>query len=286
MESKIPKIYVLGSTGYIGEALYSYLKIKYSGDVKSAGRQGCDVYVELAKDFSELVNLVSENDIVVFLSSISSPDICKQQPELAQKVNVLSTISLIEKLTAKAVKVIFTSTDIVFGNTDKAVDDTSALAPFGDYGQMKASVEAAVSDNSLVKVIRFSYVLGEGDKYTTMMAELSENEEELEVFDGFERNAVSLDDVVFGIYQLIINWHDIDSSAINFSGPELISRLKITDLFNRNVCSNLKYKAIEAPAGFWNARPKTIEMKSEIFSTLLGREPITIEHKLKNWSLT
>ncbi|MEW6994787.1 sugar nucleotide-binding protein [Colwelliaceae bacterium MEBiC 14330] len=285
MESKIPTTYVLGSSGYIGKELYSYLKVKYSGAVKSAGRKDCDIYVELAEDFSELVNLVSENDIVVFLSSISSPDICKQHPELAQKVNVLSTINLIEKLTVKGVRVIFTSTDIVFGNAKKAVNDNSSLAPFGDYGEMKANVEKAVVNNKLVKVVRFSYVLGEGDKYTSMMSGVAANKEVLEVFEGFERNVVVLDDVIEGIYQLINKWDSIESAAINFSGTELISRLKITELFNKHVCLNLKYEAVEAPLGFWRARPKTIEIKSNIFPALLGREPMTLEHKLKNWSV-
>lgn len=286
MKDRVPRIYVLGSSGFIGGELLSYLKSEYTGVVKSAGRTGCDVYVDLAEDFSELVNTASEKDIVVFLSSISSPDICKQQPELAKKVNVTSTVNLIEILTEKGVRVIFTSTDIVFGNANKTVDDASSLVPFGDYGEMKANVERAVSENSFVKIIRFSYVLGEGDKYTTMMADLSKRGDELEVFDGFERNVVSLDDVTYGIYKLIVNWDKIESTVINFSGPELISRLRITELFNRNVCSKLKYKATEAPSGFWNARPKIIEMQSDIFSTLLGREPITIEHKLKNWRIT
>lgn len=286
MKDRVPRIYVLGSSGFIGGELFSYLKSEYAGVVKSAGRTGCDVYVELAEDFSELVNTASEKDIVVFLSSISSPDTCKQQPDLAKKVNVTSTVNLIESLTENGVRVIFSSTDIVFGNANKAVDDASSLAPLGDYGEMKANVERAVSENSLVKIIRFSYVLGEGDKYTAMMAQLSKSGEELEVFDGFERNVVSLDDVTYGIYKLIVNWDKVDSMVINFSGPELISRLMITELFNRNVCSKLKYKAIEAPSGFWNARPKIIEMRSDIFSTLLGREPMTIEHKLKNWRTT
>ena len=278
------KIFVLGSSGFIGKQLYNYLQVKYSGDVMSSGRNNCDVNVDLAKDFSELVYIAEVNDVVVLLSSISSPDICKNQPSLANKVNVDATIELIEKLTAKGVKVIFTSTDVVFGKSMTLVTDSSNLNPFGDYGDMKARVERVVQSNKLVKVVRFSYVLGKGDKYTSMMDESNNNGEKLEVFDGFERNVIVIDDVIDGIYKLIVNWDRINFSSINFCGEELISRIAMTQLYQEIVSPYLKFESIEAPLGFWNARPKKIEIRSNIFSTLLGRKPKTVEYKFKHWN--
>ena len=93
---------------------------------------------------------------------------------MAYKVNVKSSIDLINKLTEKETRVIFSSTDAVFGKMLTEASDHSDLNAFGQYGEMKAAVENAVLNNSLVKVIRFSYVLGLGDKYTTMLTQAAE----------------------------------------------------------------------------------------------------------------
>ena len=131
--------------------------------------------------------------------------------------------------------------------------------------------------------MRFSYVLGEGDKFTSMLCAAADHGETVSVFDGFERNIVVLDDVLEGIKNLIEDWHTVSSSIINFAGPNLVSRATLTSLFKSLVNQELEFKVDEAPEGFWNARPKTINMTSDSFSALLGREPTTVEAKFKNW---
>jgi dTDP-4-dehydrorhamnose reductase len=277
-------IYVLGSTGFIGSQLMKYLKSKYKLSTYSVGRSNCDIYVDLEKSTNDLVNSTTKGDVVVFLSAISSPDFCSKYQKLAYKVNVTATVELINNLTDKGVKVIFSSTDMVFGYSSVRVVDNSPLDPFGDYGEMKAKVEHLVLNNNLVKIIRFSYVLGMGDKYSNLLSEMASTGKQLDVFDGFERNAVSIDDVLDGIYNLINRWNDIDEKSINFSGPELISRFKITQLYAESVHKHLRFKLVNAPVGFWDARPKTIEMDSCTFSKLLGKQPMSIKYKLQNWS--
>ena len=101
--------------------------------------------------------------------------------------------------------------------------------------------------------------------------------------DGFERNVVVIDDVIEGIINLILDWSFVDTSIINFAGPDLISRATMTALYKTFVNSNLEFVVENAPEGFWEARPKTIHMNSEYFSTVLQRKPISVEDKLKNW---
>jgi dTDP-4-dehydrorhamnose reductase len=277
-------IFILGSTGYIGARLLNYVKLKKDSLVFAAGRANFDVFVDLEGKVNDLVNAAKKDDIVVFFSSVSSPDICSNHPELAYKINVTATVSLINKLAEKGVKVIFSSTDVVFGKCGNVATDNSQLMPFGYYGEMKAKVENDVLDNNLVKVVRFSYVLGNGDKYTNMLKKMAAGKQELEVFEGFERNVVFVDDVIEGIYKLIIKWDSIKSSCINFVGPNLTSRFRITQLFAEQIYPTLKYKLVDAPVGFWNSRPKIIETTSEVFPIVLGRAPLSVELIVKNWS--
>ena len=276
-------LFILGSTGYIGSRLSDFLRSNTDLSVFSAGRTNVDVHADLQGEVDSLVNAAKAGDVVVFLSSISAPDVCANQPELVYQVNVTATLGLINQLTNKGVKVIFSSTDMVFGEYDAAATDNSQLKPFGYYGKMKADVEHEVINNDLVKVVRLSYVIGIGDKYTDMLSAMAADEQQVEVFDGFERNAVAIDDVLQGIYNLTVEWDEFDVNSINFGGPQLISRIDITQQFADNVCSNLNFKLVAAPEGFWHARPKTIEMYSEVFSRLLGREPMSVEEKFQNW---
>ncbi len=277
------KIIVLGSTGYIGSKLLPYLKSKCSSKVLTAGRSSCDIHVDLSKDYNGLLENSLSGDCVIFLAAISSPAVCIEESEFAQLVNVNNTLKLIEALTRKGVKVVFSSTDMVFGKYEKEVFDDSDLLPFGQYGDLKAEVERKVENNELVKVIRLSYVLGPGDKYTNMLFDAANSGETVEVFSGFDRNVVALPDVLEGIKQLITRWDEIDASCINFSGPVNISRYDVTKLFSELLCPTLSYQLVEAPERFWDSRPKSIVMNSKEFPNLLGYTPQNIEDFISEW---
>jgi len=278
------KIFILGSSGFIGAKLYNYLTRENQSEILTVGRSGEDVFVDLDNDYDELIRVTEAQDFVVFLSSISAPDICSNKPELAYKVNVTATIDLIKQLAIKGVRVIFASTDVVFGHYNCSAHDDSPLNPFGAYAKMKAEVENEFLGNENVKFTRFSYVIGKGDKYTTLMAEFNETGNVLEVFDGFERNVVSLNDVMEGIHNMIQNWCNLSFQCINFCGPKLISREEITKLFSNEIFQNIVFKLVPAPLNFWDSRPKIINVESLLFSNLLGRELTSLEQNIKNWS--
>ncbi|MFA7311704.1 MAG: SDR family oxidoreductase [Shewanella sp.] len=276
------RVFVLGSTGFIGQALM--IKLYEQGfKFASVGIRNSDVYLELGKEHSNLLTAVESGDIVIFLAAISSPDFCKNQLQHARMVNVTATSSLIENLTDKGVRVIFSSTDLVFGLCTGVVVDNSIVAPFGEYGMMKADVESSFLKNPLVKVVRFSYVMGPGDKYTQMLLGANQSSQSVEVFDGFERNVVALSDVTDGICNLIRYWDTISNRVINFSGPECVSRWQLTLAFSRQFCPTLNCTLTDAPNGFWSARPKRIEMTSSVFSELLLRTPKSVCENLLTW---
>lgn len=276
------RIFILGATGFIGRHLVSSIPSCY--EVVTIGRQNCNILFDLEKDLPEkLVVEVNKGDFFIFLSAISFPDACEKQFDLSYRVNVTNTLEVISALTKKGVRVIFSSSDVVFGNNKKPATDCSKLSPFGVYGEMKAEVELSLATNSNVKVARFSYVLGQGDKFTQMLEDSSEKGLSVDVFEGFERNVVALPDVLAGIKSIIQNWDKFDFQAINFSGPNIICRSKVVDILKKYVIIDLKYKTSKAPKSFWLSRAKTIETYSNNFELLLGRKPLTVEEFVKNW---
>jgi len=276
------KIYVLGSSGFIGTALVKKLA-EHNESFLTVGRENSDIHLELGECHQNLTNAAQGGDVVIFLSAISSPEICNNQRELAERINVTTTIDLIRKLLLKDVRVVFSSTDVVFGCSVGISDDNSEAFPFGVYGEMKARVENEFSDNKFFKSVRFSYVMGPNDKYTNMLMDLANSNKPLEVFEGFERNVVALSDVTDGLLLLTQNWNYVHENRINFAGPQCVSRWFLTKAFSERFCHNLKFSLVDAPEGFWDSRPKRIEMTSSVFPRLLGRRPKTINENLDNW---
>ena len=108
------------------------------------------------------------------------------------------------------------------------------------------------------------------------------NGKEVQIFSGFERSVVALEDVLNGLVNIVESWNMIQS-PINFSGPELISREGMVSELAKNHLKNLKYRIIEAPEGFWNSRSRIINTNCERFEALLGKVPLTIKQAIKNW---
>ena len=276
------KVYVLGASGFVGKKLIAELGQSGTLATFKVGRNNADLSLNLETgNYVELLEQVKSGDTVVFLAAISSPDICKNQTDLAYRVNVESTLKLITELVAAGVKVLFSSSDAVFSGISGICNEATTPEPNNPYAKMKYAVERGVENLELVKVARFSYIVGKGDLYTNMLNEAAKNGTPVEVFSGFERFVVTLDDVVSGLISLINNWDDIPHKVINFSGPELISRSEITKLYKHYIAPSLTYQVTEAPPGFWSSRPKSIEMESNYFNGVLGRPASTIEQYFK-----
>lgn len=274
-------IFILGSSGFVGNVLYRSMSNDFV--VYTVGRKSSHYHIDLS-DINSLhdFNMIGKGDYFLFLAAISSPEICAREPDLAWRVNVENTIALINQLVARGVRIIFASSDVVMGNRRGKSFDDSSLQPSGIYGEMKAAVENAVADNPFVKVMRFSYVLGKGDKFSAMLKESADSGKKVDIFAGFERNIVSIDDVITGINRLITHWDDYPEKVFNFSGPDLVSREKMTKALS-TVIDGLDYTVTEAPDGFWDNRERVIETDCQNFSRLLGRKPKNLNQIIAGW---
>lgn len=265
----VNKIYVVGSSGFIGGKLYDYLS---EFRPISVGRANSEIYLDLSdNNYSELLSVVKEDDVVILLAAISSPDECERNYEEAYEINVKNTVALISLLIEKRARVLFSSSDAVFGAAKNVCLDDTDKQPFGKYGQMKSEVEEYFKNERNFFSIRFSYVLAKDDKFSLMVAEHAQNGKHLDVFDGFERNVIALEDVLLGIKSIITFWDDIDTRVVNFSGKELVSRQNIVAELVKQKYPKLVYSFTEAPESFWKGRPKVINTESKFLESILMR---------------
>jgi dTDP-4-dehydrorhamnose reductase len=265
------KLIVVGAGGYIGKELVCSAQHKFN--VVSCSSTDIESPFHLRFEAPEKFNyeVISSGDVVFLSAAISAPDICARQHDYAWSVNVTGTSFFIEKATKIGAKIIFFSSDTVYGKRDYEFDESAACAPVGEYAAMKYEVEKRFSGHPLFKSVRLSYVFSREDKFTKYLLGCVDRSEEAELFHPFCRAIVHRQDVVDGALALAARWDDFMYSAINFGGPQVLSRKDLADLLRGGILPKLRYRLTEPDADFFKSRPRIIAMSSNILPKLLGR---------------
>lgn len=236
-----------------------------------------NLYLDLKNPEKFDYSQIYENMTIIFLAAVSSPDKCINNYEESYQVNAIGTKYFIENAIKRCAKVLFFSSDVVYGNTLDGVDENSKTNPFGNYAKMKDEVEKAFENEKAFKVFRLSYVLSKEDKYLSYLKNCIDKNEIAEVFHPFSRKVVYIEDVLEAIENILMKWDDFQNQKFNICGDESISRKDIADFYNDGMDKTLKYTIIEPDDKFWEARPKDINITSLYLEKLLGRKPIKIQ---------
>lgn len=266
-------IHVIGASGYIGKKLDDYFSLHSVKDLMLYSDIPNDKYIKLnlldLRD--ETFESFNKNDIVIFLAAISSPDVCENNYELAKSINIDGTVKFIDACIKKEVNILFFSSDVVYGFNTGVNDENTKPNPHGNYAKMKFYIEEKYKDNDHFKVFRLSYVVSEEDKFITYINQCIMNKTIPEVFNGFKRNVILIDDVLESIYNISQNFTVVKSSIINICGEDSLSRVDLANYFNAK--QKFDYKIINIPIQMLKSRPNKIITKSLYIEKILGRKP-------------
>lgn len=276
----IDKVIVVGATGYVGNCLYS--KIQRTRNVIGTSRAGENGLIKLNLLSPKLFDyrIVNPGDVVIMTSAISAPNICSEQFDYAHSVNVSGTSLFIEEVIARGGRVIFLSSDTVYGAGEEFTEE-SALNPAGEYAAMKSEVEERFISNNSFKVARLSYVFSSTDKFTQYINGCAAQNTDAEIFHPFYRSVIHRNDVVDGLIELAVNWDIHPEKIFNFGGSQLLSRIEMASALKELVHSNLNFKIVEPEPSFFDKRPQVIGMNSNLLVNLLGRPPLSFEAAIK-----
>lgn len=275
------KMMVVGSDGFVGTAIGSRSRFKDNvigvSPVPVQGEWPLDLRKPEEFDYSAL----PDNCTIVFVAAISSPDYCTSKHQEASEINVVGSGFFIARALARGCRVIFFSSDVVFGRSSGPIDEDSPMQPLGAYGEMKAAIEERFLGNSGFKVLRPSYIVSVKDKFSSYLLGCAKAGRPAEVFHPLLRSALHLDDVVAAVDSLHENWALHHHPAVNLCGPRLVSRKELAGILRAASGLEIDYKVVEAPPGFFESRPPLIEMKSLHLEGLLGRPPLDLEGALR-----
>ena len=142
--------------------LYVYTNEVYAihRDIKS--------YVPCSADFSldlmnrgKLKKIFSriKPDLVIHCAGLTNVDKCEKIPELAYDANVIVT-KHIAQICAKETKLVYISSDQVYGETDDHSESNIELKPMNMYGKTKLQGEHQVQENSTDHIIIRTNIFG------------------------------------------------------------------------------------------------------------------------------
>lgn len=259
---------IVGSSGYLGRFLIDKLKKDKKITVQAAiGRKGDNdsryLFLDLLKperfDYGKLESL----DAVLFLAAVSSPDICAKEFESSYAANVTGSIYFIKEALKKQCRVLFFSSDAVFGqDLGRAFDEESPANPNTPYGIMKKEVEDAFMGQENFKVIRLPYVVSKEDRFTTYILSCIKKQVTAEIYHPFYRNAVGRETVGQAVLWMLFHWESFSSGILHVSGSELVSRIRIADEISRFLGQKLSCKILRPSNEFYQNRQEITQIKS------------------------
>jgi dTDP-4-dehydrorhamnose reductase len=278
---KANRLVIVGARSYIGGALWTSIPagVESLGTASSPADGLLQLRLEEPRDFETL--LVREGDVVILVAAISSPDICTREHDRAWSVNVESTSAFISSVIARKGRVIFFSSDTVYGERKDSFDEHALCEPAGEYAVMKHEVEKRFAGNPSFKAIRLSYVFSREDKFSRYLIGCAARGEEADLFHPFYRAIVHRDDVVQGVLALAQKWDNFRQQIINFGGPEILSRVEFASRLQQTAMPNLRFHVTEPGDDFFTSRPRVIAMQSPWLSQLLGRPSRTLAEAAK-----
>ncbi len=259
------KTALVGSSGYIAEFILNrFAEEKEIDSVLRLDRNDAsDAYLDLAEAEKFDYSLLDEIDYIIFTAAISGPDKCAQEFDGCWNINVKGTSYFINEAIKRNCRVLFFSSDAVFGDIPGAIyDEESVTEAQTPYGRMKKAVEDKFKNSPLFKAIRLSYVASAKDRFITYCLNCIKNEETADIFHPFYRNVIVVSDVVDIVTYFAFHWDEYEPTFLNVACKELVSRVRMADELNRHLGGKLKYTISMPGEEFFKNRPRITQMKS------------------------
>ena len=235
---------LVGSGGYIAGFLLKRFEseLDINKILKIDQNEMADAFLNLQEPEKFDYDRLNVIDYVVFTAAISGPDKCASDFDFCWNINVIGTEYFIHKAIEKRCKVLFFSSDAVFGDIPGTIYDeeseTKAVTP---YGRMKKAVEDEFKGNRFFHAIRLSYVASAKDKFITYCLKCIKSGDVADIFHPFYRNCIVVSDVVNVVMWFAEHFDEYRPFVLNVAGKELVSRVRMADEINRALNGKLKY---------------------------------------------
>ncbi|MFP4417499.1 MAG: SDR family oxidoreductase [Fibrobacterota bacterium] len=228
------RILVTGASGFLGWSLcgaaaetFDVFGTCFRHTVSSETATMIAIDLTNISELSSLLDRVAPH-ILIHTAAISQPNYCQQHPAESELINVTVPARLARLCAEKNIKLVFTSSDLVFDGTNPPYTETDEVNPLSLYGEQKARAEETILEaNSSASVCRMPLMYGSpspssGSFMQPLIAKLRAGEV-LNLFTDEFRTPVSATDASHGLL-LAAQKH---AGILHLGGPERLSRYDI-----------------------------------------------------------
>lgn len=142
---------ITGISGLLGSNLAYYFKDIYqvngiylSHPVKVAGVQSRKVDITVKEELQRAIDEI-DPDVLIHCAALANIDICEENPDLAERVNVYGVKNIVESIKRRDTKLIHISTDAIFDGEQGNYTEVNEVNPPHVYGRTKCQGEREAS---------------------------------------------------------------------------------------------------------------------------------------------
>ncbi len=287
------KIVITGASGFLG---YHFLKA-YSTDYPIVGIYFNTPIIDFENiskqkfDFSNDTDLISfrhflekeKPDFILNFAAIANANFCEVNPDISSKININLPTTLAKTCQELNIKLIHTSTDLVFDGERGNYTETDQLDPISIYGKHKMEAERIIQiNNPSALILRLPLMFGltpQGTGFFQNWVEKLKSKETLFAFTDEFRTAAAVNRVVEGIKLLMDN---SESGIWHLGGKENCSRFEFAtrlaaflNITNPNIKSSIRAD-VKMPA----PRAKDVSLNSNK-ANFIGYTPLNLEDEFR-----
>lgn len=193
------------------------------------------------KDQIEKYLLVSKPDYIIMLAGSKDIKKCEDDCSFSYNMNTKPVKNIIQNINKHNIKtkLIFISTDYVFGGESGQYATDSKTNPTTNYGRSNLSAEKLLIESNIdYKILRTGAVMGTGAIFYDWLISSLKRDDEILLFDNvfYSPTPIELLDEI--IYKIIFNYEEIPQKIIHVVGEQRLSRYEfgiiIQSLMNKN----------------------------------------------------
>jgi len=228
------KLLITGSNGFLGRHLIYFLnekKIEIIATNRGVVRGFLPesiAYIDVDLVDDEKLNCViasTKPNIIIHTAAMSKPNECETNRELCISQNVSTVENLIKICKKNNIKLIFTSSDFVFGDGNNHRENDECY-PLNFYGESKLKAEKIIINSGIEYcIVRPVFIYGkkiEGIRsgFIQWVEENLMTKKIIRVVDDQLRTATYVEDICFVVYQIILK---NVNGIFNIAGEEILT---------------------------------------------------------------
>lgn len=251
--------------------------------IKPAGIHVVDASLESLDDLLKQLKAINPGAII-HTAGITNVEICEENPELAQHVNVELSSNIATASKILGIPLVHISTDHLYQGTQANTDELESLHPLNSYGETKAKAEGAVlknNENALVIRTNF-YAWGPSyrQSFSDRIIDALRRKREIVLFKDVYYNPILAEALILTVHELL---EKKAKGIFNIVSDDRISKFDFGITIAKEFGLDTKYikpGSIRSNSALVN-RPADMSLSNNKVRSLLGRKIGTVADQIK-----